>query len=58
MKTIIELDAKDIKKAIADHYHVEEGKVRVEIRQECRGYGQGEHMEYVPVCTIEKADGI
>ena len=54
MKAIIELNEKDMEGIIAAHFNVEKEKVSVSVREECSGYGLGEHIVFVPTCTVEK----
>lgn len=54
MKTIIELNKKDIEQIIAKHFEVSADDVDVSVIQESEGYGMGEHTVYVAEAKVEK----
>lgn len=58
METVVNLDANDIRKIIAEHYRVDLDSVTVATRQETRGYGLSERQVYVPVCTVRRNGGL
>ena len=47
MRTIVELNEKDIVQTIANAFDVDIDKVSLKYSEVSRGYGQNEHIEYV-----------
>ncbi len=56
MKTVVELDAKDIQEIVAKHFNVAIEAVKVSNKTVCRGFGMSEHIEAVPVVKIIKEE--
>ncbi len=54
MRYIIDLEKEDIIKIIAEKFDVDEEKVSLTVRSECRGWGTDEHYENVIYGTVRK----
>lgn len=52
MKTIVQLDKKDIIKTIANAFDVDEKSVSLEITETWDGYGAGEHRVQTIIATV------
>lgn len=52
MKTIVQLDKKDIIKTIANAFDVDEKSVLLEITETWDGYGSGEHRVQTIIATV------
>lgn len=58
MKHILELNEQDIKEIIANRFSVLSKNVELEVKEECVGYGMGEHMEPVLVGRVIKEEKV